>query len=158
MTEAILVRSATGDDAELLVAFNLAMAEESEDKGLDPDTLRRGVEHLLADASDGRYLVAERNGEVAGSLMITYEWSDWRNGRFWWIQSVYVQPRHRRCGVYRALHEHVRNLAGSDPQACGLRLYVERENTGAMATYQALGMVETHYRIYEEEFDRAAPR
>ena len=87
--------------------------------------------------------------------MLTFEWSDWRNGRFWWIQSVYVAPEHRRKGVYTALHEHVRNAARADKECCGLRLYVERENTGAQATYLAMGMVETHYRLYEEEFVRS---
>lgn len=152
MTANVQVRPATAEDAGLLVSFNQAMAEESEDKGLDTATLRRGVEHLLGHPRDGFYLVAERDGEVAGSLMVTYEWSDWRNGRFWWIQSVYVLPAQRRHGVYRAMHRHVRELTREDAQACGLRLYVEHENTGAMATYRSLGMIETHYRLYEEEF------
>lgn len=151
------VRLATVDDLELLVAFNLAMAEESEDKGLDAGVLGNGVRHLLTHPDDGFYLVAERAGEVAGSLMITYEWSDWRNGRFWWIQSVYVVPEHRRRGVYRSLHEHVRSLALTDASACGLRLYVERENAGAMETYRALGMAETRYRLFEEEFPADRP-
>jgi ribosomal protein S18 acetylase RimI-like enzyme len=148
----VVVRSATAADRELLVAFNRAMAEESEDKGLDPTTLRQGVAHLLEHPADGFYLVAERDGQVAGCLLVTYEWSDWRNGRFWWIQSVYVLPEQRRRGVYRALHARVRALASEDRQACGLRLYVERDNAGAMATYRALGMTETRYRLYEEEF------
>jgi ribosomal protein S18 acetylase RimI-like enzyme len=152
MTTRIHVRPATAEDAGLLVLFNRAMAEESEDKGLDPDTLRRGVGYLLAHPADGFYLIAEREAGVAGSLMVTYEWSDWRNGRFWWIQSVYVVPEHRRSGVYSAMHAHVRELAQHDPEACGLRLYVEQDNTGAMATYRSLGMAETHYRLYEEEF------
>lgn len=152
MTSEITVRPATADDAEVLVSFNRAMAEESEDKGLDVVVLRRGVNYLLEHPDEGFYLIAERGGHVAGSLMVTYEWSDWRNGRFWWIQSVYVLPEHRRTGVYRALHDHVRNRARGDSQACGLRLYVERDNRGAMATYRALGMTETHYRLYEEEF------
>jgi ribosomal protein S18 acetylase RimI-like enzyme len=148
------VRPARPDDASLLVEFNRAMADESEDKGLDVPTLTRGVSHLLAHPAEGFYLIAERSGQVAGTLSVTYEWSDWRAGRFWWIQSVYVVPAHRRSGVYRALHAHVRELAMADPQACGLRLYVERDNTGAMATYRSLDMVETHYRLYEEEFSR----
>lgn len=152
MSEAIHVRPAAADDAGILVDFNRAMAEESEDKGLNVETLRRGVDYLLTHADEGFYLIAEHQGSVAGSLMVTYEWSDWRSGRFWWIQSVYVMPEHRRQGVYRALHQRVRELARQDPEACGLRLYVERENSGAMATYRALGMDETHYRLYEEEF------
>tara|TARA_Y100001933_G_scaffold216303_3_gene223361 strand:- start:521 stop:979 length:459 start_codon:yes stop_codon:yes gene_type:complete len=152
MTDAVRVRPARPEDAALIVEFNRAMAEESEDKGLDLDVLKRGVDYLLSHPADGFYLMAERDGATAGSLMVTYEWSDWRAGRFWWIQSVYVLPEHRRHGVYRAMHAHVRERAAADPEACGLRLYVEHENTGAMATYRALGMTETHYRLYEEEF------
>lgn len=152
MNDTLTVRPARPDDAPLLVEFNRAMAAESEDKGLDVATLERGVRHLLEHPAEGFYLIAERDGRVAGTLSVTYEWSDWRAGRFWWIQSVYVLPEHRRYGVYRAMHAHVRERAVDDPDACGLRLYVERENTGAMATYRALGMDETHYRLYEEEF------
>jgi ribosomal protein S18 acetylase RimI-like enzyme len=148
----IIVRPATAADAALLVAFNLAMAAESEAKNLDVTVLERGVSHLLSHPAEGFYLVAERKGAVAGSLMVTFEWSDWRCGRFWWIQSVYVAPDQRRRGVYRAMHDLVRRRALEDPQACGLRLYVERDNDGAMATYRTLGMDETHYRLYEEEF------
>jgi GNAT superfamily N-acetyltransferase len=157
MTPRIDIRLATAADTALLVEFNRAMAEESEDKGLDVAVLTRGVAHLLAQPVDGFYLIAERDGQVAGCLMVTYEWSDWRCGRFWWIQSVYVRPEHRRCGVYSRMHEHVRALALEDREACGLRLYVERDNLGAMATYRALEMVETHYRLYEEEFRRGQP-
>lgn len=152
MTPTITVRAATAPDVDVLVEFNLAMARESEDKGLEPARLRRGVASLLATPQDGFYLVAEAEGRRVGSLMVTYEWSDWRDGRFWWIQSVYVAPAWRRRGVYTALHEHVRALARADQRACGIRLYVERDNRGAMATYESLGMHETHYRLYEEEF------
>jgi ribosomal protein S18 acetylase RimI-like enzyme len=146
------VRLATLDDLDTLVAFQQSMAEETEDKGLDPGILRKGIRHLLAHPTEGFYLVAERDGEALGSLMVTFEWSDWRNGRFWWIQSVYVARSTRRQGVYSALHDAIRGRAQADPQGCGIRLYVERENSGAQQTYQALGMVETHYRLYEEEF------
>jgi len=152
MTASIAVRPATLADLDLLVDFNLAMARESEDKGLDPARLRRGVTSLLQTPGDGFYLVAEAAGRPAGSLMVTYEWSDWRNGRFWWIQSVYVAPDWRRQGVYSAMHDRVRTMARSDGRSCGIRLYVEHENRGAMATYEALGMDQTHYRLYEEEF------
>jgi len=160
----IVVRPAATEHVAALVAFNQAMAVESEGKALDPAVLERGVHHLLSQPEDGFYLVAEQDTEpgpvrgalpepeLAGSLLVTFEWSDWRDGRFWWIQSVYVRPEFRRRGVYRAMHQRVRDLARQDGRACGLRLYVERENTGAMATYQAMGMVETHYRLYEEEF------
>ncbi len=152
MSNTILVKPASTDNVAALVEFNRAMARESEDKGLDEEVLARGVRNLLSRPDEGFYLVAEYSGTLAGSLMVTYEWSDWRDGRFWWIQSVYVRPEFRRKGVYRALHERVRTLAKNTNDACGIRLYVERENTGAMATYQNLGMSETHYRLYEEEF------
>src|SRR5262249_37784112 len=121
------VRRAVPADVDALVAFNHAMAAESEDKTLDLERLRAGIETLLAHPDEGYYLIAwslENNArERAGALMLTFEWSDWRNGRFWWIQSVYVPPRWRRRGVYSALHAHVRDAARADPQACGLRLY-----------------------------------
>ena len=148
----VSVRSAVSGDASQLIEFNLAMAMESEDKGLDRATLAAGVEHLIEHPLDGFYLVAELAGVPAGSLMVTYEWSDWRAGRFWWIQSVYVKPEYRRKGVYSALHRSVRERALSAPDTCGIRLYVERENAGAQATYASLGMSETAYRLYEEEF------
>jgi len=150
-----LIRNAGLGDIELLAQFNAAMALESEDRPLDLALITAGLRHLLEHPQEGHYLIAETgSGAAAGALMVTYEWSDWRNGRFWWIQSVYVPPEHRRRGVYRALHEHVRAAAQQDAQVCGLRLYVERENRGAQATYLATGMHETHYRIFEEEFQR----
>ena len=151
------VEAAQQADLDLLVEYNLAMAQESEDRGLDQNRLRGGVSRLLQRPRDGFYLVARVDGQPAGSLMVTYEWSDWRNGRFWWIQSVYVPPVFRRQGVYSAMHAKVRELARADGDSCGIRLYVERDNTGAMATYQALGMAETHYRLYEEEFASQTP-
>ena len=147
------IRAAGPGDIALLARFNQTMAQESEDKPLDLVRLTAGIGALFDRPADGYYLIAEdARGQPAGALMLTFEWSDWRNGRFWWIQSVFVLPEHRRTGVYRALHEHVREAARADPECCGLRLYVEHENTGAMATYRAMGMVETHYRLYEEEF------
>ena len=155
MSDLITIRPAASPDLATLVDFNRAMAAESEDKGLEAQTLQAGIQHLLDHPAEGFYLVAQadtRDACVVGALMVTYEWSDWRNGRFWWIQSVYVHPEHRRTGVYSALHAAVRNRATQDPQACGIRLYVEKENAGAQATYHSLGMRETDYRLYEEEF------
>ena len=148
----ISIRRATLQDLDVLVKFQQAMAEETEDKGLNADKLRAGISYLLAHPAEGFYLIAERGGNAAGSLMVTVEWSDWRNGRFWWIQSVYVAADHRRQGIYSLLHEAIRNSAREDPEGCGIRLYVEKENSVAQATYQALNMIETHYRLYEEEF------
>ena len=149
----ISIRRAIAEDRDVLVAFNRDMAAESEDKGLDEATLKRGIDHLFEHPDDGHYLVAESgSGEIVGGLLLTFEWSDWRNGRFWWIQSVFVRPQWRRRGVYRQLHAYVRERAQRDVDACGLRLYVEKENSGAQATYEALGMHETHYQLWEEDF------
>lgn len=148
----VSIRPAAPADVDRLVEFQQAMAAETEDKGLEPARLRSGIDYLIEHPQEGFYLIAERNGESAGSLMVTFEWSDWRNGRFWWIQSVYVDAAHRRQGVYSALHEAIRRRAEEDPQGCGIRLYVEVENVNAQATYRQLGMIETHYRLYEEEF------
>ncbi len=152
MTKSITVRPAAIGDVAQLVHFNSAMATESEDKGLDPVVLEDGIRYLLAHPKQGFYLIAETDGGVAGALLVTFEWSDWRNGRFWWIQSVYVDRSHRRRGVYSALHSEVRNAALADAEGCGIRLYVEQDNSGAQETYRRLGMSETRYRIYEEEF------
>ena len=144
------IREAGPADRDVLAEFALARARETEDRGLDEATLRAGVSALLADPALGRTFVVEAEGEVVASLMLTTEWSEWRNGLFWWIQSVYVRPSHRGRGHYRRLHEHVRVLAAREPEVCGLRLYVERANTGAQASYRALGMRETHYLLFEE--------
>ena len=144
------VREARPLDVDVLVSFNLAMAQESEDVTLDPATLRAGMSSLLSDRTRGRTFVVEDEGRVVATLMLTTEWSDWRNGWFWWIQNVYVHPEHRRRGHYRRLHDQVRALAASEPDVHGLRLYVEHENHGARETYRSLGMLETRYRLYEE--------
>ena len=152
LSNSTTTRLANQDDVDFIVASNHAMATETEDVGLNPATLRRGIEYLLDNTGEGLYLIAEQKNERVGTLMVTFEWSDWRNGRFWWIQSVYVPAQFRRQGVYRTMHDAVRLLARQDPQACGLRLYVEQDNTVAQTTYQQIGMVETHYRLYEEAF------
>ena len=144
------VRLATLHDAPALVEFNAAMALETEQKELLPDVIGAGVRSLLGNPASGFYVVAEKDDRVVGSLMITKEWSDWRNGTFWWIQSVYVRPELRRQGVYKLLYRHVQELAANDPAVCGFRLYVERENSPAQSTYRALGMKETRYLVFEE--------
>jgi GNAT superfamily N-acetyltransferase len=146
----LVVRTATAADIDVLVQFNAAMAIETEAKTLDPQVLRAGVAAVLAEARRGFYLIAEQAGQVAGSLMITYEWSDWRNGDWWWFQSVYVRPEHRRGGVFRALYAEVERLAAARADVVGVRLYVERDNVHAQRTYQSLGMREDHYRMYSK--------
>lgn len=143
------IRRATLNDLDTLVRFNAAMADETEDKPLNTDTLRRGVQAALRDDDKGRYWVAERDGRVEAALMCTTEWSDWRCGMFWWIQSVYVRPEARRQGAYTALYQHVYAAAEESSRVCGLRLYVEATNQIAQQTYENLGMHPTTYRMYE---------
>lgn len=144
------VRAATIADLDTIVGFNQAMARETEDKRLALDVLSAGVRNLLENPGHGFYLVAEIGAEVAGCLMITPEWTDWRNGRFWWVQSVYVKAEFRRRGVYRALYAHVKALAAREGDVRGFRLYVEIENDTAQETYRKLGMHEARYRMFEE--------
>ena len=149
-SRAVEPRVAVAGDAATLAGFNRAMALETEAKTLPAEKLLPGVEAVLRDPLHGFYVVADTGRDIAGALLVTYEWSDWRNGRLWWIQSVYVRPAHRRRGIYRMLHEFVRARARAAGDVVGLRLYVERENAAAQHTYAALGMTETPYRIYEE--------
>ena len=146
----LVIRQAEARDADTLAAFNRAMAFETEGKRLRDAVVGAGVRRLLADAQLGFYLVAEAEGATVASLMVTTEWSDWRNGRFWWIQSVYVRPHRRRQGAFRALYRAIQQRAQQEPDVCGFRLYVERGNAQAQATYGSLGMAETHYRVMEE--------
>ena len=146
------VRPATRADIPVLVEFNAAMAWETERKQLDLARLARGIEGPFAQPGRGRYYVAELDGAVVGSLLVTYEWSDWRDGDWWWIQSVYVAEAARRRGVFRALYAEVQRQARATPGVVGLRLYVEWENERAQETYRALGMVQCHYHMYERAF------
>ncbi|MEM7209661.1 MAG: GNAT family N-acetyltransferase [Pseudomonadota bacterium] len=146
------VRRATIDDATAIAEFNIAMALETENKTLDSETINSGVKRVFSNDSLGFYLVAEIDGAVAGCLMITYEWSDWRDGLFWWIQSVYVAREFRCRGVFKALYRKVESLAREDSSNCGIRLYVEKDNVHAQNTYSSLGMTQTDYRMFEALF------
>ena len=148
----INVRRAVGSDLETIVGFNASMALETEGKTLDLKRLSLGVAAVLGDDRLGFYLIAEIGGEPAGQLMITTEWSDWRNAYFWWIQSVYVAPDSRRRGVYRTLDDHIRAKAQSRTDVCGLRLYVDRDNRAAQAVYAGLDMQHSNYDMYEIDF------
>jgi ribosomal protein S18 acetylase RimI-like enzyme len=145
------VRPATPSDLDAIVAWNAALAEESERLQLDRDTLRAGVRALLDGLVPGRYWVAQLDDRPAGQLLVTFEWSDWRNAVVWWIQSVYVAPEARRQGVFRALYETARREAQAGG-AGGLRLYVDSTNTRAQAVYASLGMRGDHYRVFEDMF------
>jgi ribosomal protein S18 acetylase RimI-like enzyme len=148
----ITVRPARLDDAPFVADCNLRLAQESEDLTLDPDRVERGVAAVFADSAKGFYLVAEMDGQRAGQLMITYEWSDWRNGVFWWFQSVYTMPEFRGRGVFRALYSHVESLAAQAGNVCGLRLYVAPSNDRAQAAYLNRGMHNSGYLLFERDF------
>ena len=144
----IITREARVTDAGAIVEFQLAMARETESVELDPPIVTRGVQAVFDDPSRGRYFVAEAEGEVIASLLITYEWSDWRNGNVWWIQSVYVRPAFRRRGVYAGMYHYVQAIAESE-NVRGIRLYVDRRNTLAQDVYRRSGMNGEHYLVYE---------
>lgn len=144
------IRLASVDDADPLIEFNQAMALETEGKRLDGDVLRAGVEAVFGDEKKGFYVVAESDGHIVGGLMVTYEWSDWRNGWFWWIQSVYILPEARGQRLYSEMYDFVKTRAGENGNVCGFRLYVETDNVHAQRVYETVGMERSHYLMYEE--------
>ncbi|HEX5223167.1 MAG TPA: GNAT family N-acetyltransferase [Verrucomicrobiae bacterium] len=146
------IRKAKPADAATIAMFNRNLAWETEKLKLNRSLVGRGVRALLKDPGKGIYFVAEQDGQVIGQLMITYEWSDWRNGNIWWIQSVYVASEFRQRRVFRRLFKHVKKLGRSRRDVCGLRLYVEKNNHRAHRAYERLGMKHTHYEIYETAF------
>ncbi len=143
------IRISTIKDVQIIVTFNLALARESEGLELDPHQVSKGVEAVFNDPAKGFYLLAVQERKPIGQLLITKEWSDWRNGYFWWIQSVYVKPEYRHGGVYRALHEYVKNLAKEEGNVCGIRLYVEQENQAAQKVYRKVGLEPSRYLLFE---------
>ena len=145
----IRIREAAVTDAPPIIEFQQAMARETESIELDGAVVTRGVHAVFDDPSRGRYFVAEAAGEVIASLLITYEWSDWRNGNVWWIQSVYVRPAFRRRGIYARMYEHVKAIAERDANIRGIRLYVDRRNTPAQDVYRRCGMNGEHYLVFE---------
>jgi len=145
------IRKAIKDDIDALIGFNEAMAFETEGKKLFTGTLRKGVEAVFNDPQKGFYVVAENEGRVIGGLMVTFEWSDWRNAWFWWVQSVYIDPEYRGNRIYSQLYDFVKQAAADDSNVCGFRLYVEKENAHAQRVYEKVGMQETYYLMYEEK-------
>jgi ribosomal protein S18 acetylase RimI-like enzyme len=145
----MIVREAIYDDARFIAAFQLAMASETELLILDPDVVDKGVGAVFNDPGKGKYYVTELNGEVIGSLMTTYEWSDWRNGTVLWIQSVYILPQYRRKGAYRKMYLFLQEKVLSDNSLRGIRLYVDKSNSRAQTTYLDLGMNADHYQTFE---------
>lgn len=144
------VRPAEPGEAELIAEFQQRMARESEDFELDPAVVGAGVRAVFDDPAKGRYWVCDdADGNVLGSLLTTFEWSDWRNGTVWWIQSVYVLPEARRRGVFRRLYEHLKAEVEASPELRGLRLYVDHDNVSAQRVYRSVGMADDHYALYE---------
>lgn len=149
-SKGLRIRTGEQGDAKALAEFNIAMALETENKVLEPEVVANGVQALLENPGHGFYVIAEDSGQIAGALMVTTEWSDWRNSEFWWVQSVYVRREYRRCGIYRRLYEYIKLEAAKRGNVCGFRLYVERDNVVAQQAYSKLGMSETFYRMFEE--------
>ena len=147
----INVRFAAPEDAGDIVEFQLRMAWETEELELNPDIVSKGVATVFDDSSKGKYIVAEYDGEVVASMMLTPEWSDWRNNTFLWIQSVYVMPDFRKVGIFRRMYEFVKVMVENSPEYAGLRLYVEVNNRAAQEVYTKLGMDGKHYRMFEWE-------
>ena len=145
----MIVREALTRDARIIAGFQLAMAAETEQLMLDPEVVDKGVQAVFEDPGKGKYYVAELDGEVIGSLMTTFEWSDWRNGTVLWIQSVYILPQHRRKGAYRKMYRFLQEKVIADPNLRGIRLYVDKSNVRAQTTYTDLGMNADHYMTYE---------
>lgn len=154
MKPPFLIRPARPADAPVVARYNRALALETEGRDLDPARIGPGVAAVIADASKGRYLVAEQDGRVIGQLMLTFEWSDWRNGMFWWIQSVFVAPEHRGAGVFSALYRQVEAEARAAGDVCGIRLYMENHNERARAAYLRLGLKPAGYEVLEVDFTR----
>jgi len=150
-SNSVRIRKAKIEDLEIIVKFNYNLAKETEDKELNIETLTKGVGAILSDESKGQYYVYTINDKVVGQIMYTYEWSDWRNGMFLWVQSVYVDSEHRRKGIFKELYNHVKKICDDSEGIIGIRLYVEKENFNAKATYKSLGMQECNYHMYEYE-------
>lgn len=145
-----LIRKARLAEASVIATFNQAMAMETEGKQLDDAVIVPGVQAMFENPERGFYLIAEHQQQPVACLMVTYEWSDWRNGLFWWIQSVYVTQEFRRQGIYRRMYEQLKQMARSEGGVCGFRLYAEIDNKSAHTTYRSVGMDECHYRMFEE--------
>ena len=150
----MIIRKATPDDIPAIVAFQQKMAQETENLKLDESVLMKGVGRVFSDPSKGFYLVAQENEKVVASMMLTPEWSDWRNSLFLWIQSLYVLPEFRKRGVFRRLYDHVKQMVRDSADYAGLKLYVDQENTLAQAVYRQVGMKASHYNLFEwNKFD-----
>jgi GNAT superfamily N-acetyltransferase len=145
----VSIRTSTIPDIEVIAEFQQRLALETENFHLNLPTVTAGIRAMLNDPSKGKYFIAEVDGEIAGCHSITFEWSDWRNGMVWWIQSVYVVKKYRKSGVFKAMFENLKKIIAEDPTLVGLRLYVDRNNTRAQQVYTAMGMNGEHYSVFE---------
>ena len=145
----VQIRIATEENREIIAEFQIKMAAETENLVLDKETLSEGVMHVLRDPEKGKYFMAEDEGNVVASLLITFEWSDWRNKWVLWIQSVYVLPDYRKQGVFKNMYAHIKKWATDDNEVAGIRLYVDKTNRRAIDVYSKLGMNGEHYRLFE---------
>ena len=150
----IEIRQAASTDVETIALFNISLCRETEGRELEPVTVTNGVRRFVSEPNRGRYFVAVIDGEVVGQAAHTFEWSDWRNGEIWWIQSVYVNPDFRSKGVFRTLFMYIKELGEADVDCCGIRLYMERENETARESYRRLDFIETGYVVFERLFSR----
>ena len=145
------IRKAKLEDLDIIVEYNYNLAYETENKELDKEILTKGVRNIIQDENKGIYHVCEIDGKVVGQIMYTFEWSDWRNGTFLWVQSVYVDKEHRGKGVFKSLYNYIKSICDNDDNICGIRLYVEKENYVAQKTYSNLSMSQCNYYMYEYE-------
>ena len=145
----ISIREAHRGDAGKILDFQLLLAQETENRGLDKLVVTKGIKKVFDDPTKGKYYVADISGKVVGCLLITYEWSEWRNGNIWWLQSVYVDASHRRTGVFRTMYEYIIEIITGDPSIAGLRLYVENNNGRAQKIYRSVGMKGDYYQLFE---------
>lgn len=143
------IRKAEISDILIIKGFQLLLALESEGISLDQDILQKGIQAVFDDGEKGQYYLAVKEGKAIATLLITREWSDWRNGTVWWIQSVYVEKQHRKSGVFKKMYEYLKNAVIEDSSVRGLRLYVDNHNENAQAVYRQLGMDGNHYRFFE---------
>lgn len=144
-----LIRRASPDDSMIISGFQKKLAYETENISLDPCTVEKGVRAVFSDPAKGCYYIAEIGDIIAGSLLTTYEWSDWRNGHIIWIQSVYVLPLYRNKGVFRRLYSHIKQIVVNNPDYMGIRLYVDKTNRTALEVYRQIGMNDEHYQMFE---------
>ncbi|VAW30173.1 hypothetical protein MNBD_BACTEROID07-1042 [hydrothermal vent metagenome] len=145
----VQIRTASEENREIIADFQIKMANETEDLILEKETLSEGVMHVLRDPEKGKYFIAEEAGKVVASLLVTFEWSDWRNKWVLWIQSVYVLPKYRKQGVFKNMYAHIKKWAADDSEIAGIRLYVDKTNRRAIDVYRKLGMDGEHYRLFE---------